>query len=143
MNRYKLVRNRVPQLFELHHGYKPDTLEQDKADYWPNKKTFILNKINEELEEVLEEATAKRDEVDLRKLYEEAADVVAALEALLAAYSPDCATVRETLQFHVADKERKYGCMRGNKIIRVSDEERKHYYDNIKNKVEDEYGEGT
>ena len=143
MNRYKLVRNRVPQLFELHHGYKPDTLEQDKADHWPNKKTFILNKINEELEEVLEEATAKRDEVDLRKLYEEAADVVAALEALLAAYSPDCATVRETLQFHVADKERKYGCMRGNKIIRVSDEERKHYYDNIKNKVEDEYGEGT
>ena len=143
MNRYKLVRNRVPQLFELHHGYKPDTLDPEKADKWINKRTFILDKIAEEISEVVKEATGNRNDVDLRKLYEEAADVVAALEALLAAYSPDCATVRETLQFHVADKERKYGCMRGNKIIRVSDEEKKHYYDNIKNKVEDEYGEGT
>lgn len=143
MNRYKLVRNRVPQLFELHHGYKPDTLEQSKADYWVNKRTFILDKIKEEVDEFVSEAAPVRGDADLRKLYEEAADVVAALEALLAAYSPDCATVRETLQFHVADKERKYGCLQGNKVIRVSEEERKHYYNNIKNKVEDEYGKGT
>jgi len=138
MSKFKLVRNKVPELFERHHGYKPEELEDRLKDMHINKLHFARSKLKEEVEEFLAETSGHLDEYNTDDIYEEAADVVAALEAIIHILAPNSG-VRPTLQKAVLDKEAKYGCLLGNRIISISKEEKEHYYNKIKGKVEDEF----
>ena len=138
MSKFKLVRNKVPELFERHHGYAPDELEDQLKDMFINKLHFARSKLKEEVEEFLDETKGNREDYDLERIYEEAADVVASLEAIIHVLAPNSA-VRPELQKAVVEKEAKYGCMLGNRIVSITDQEKEHYYNNIKGKVKDEF----
>ena len=138
MSKYKLVRNKVPELFERHHGYAPVELEDDLKDMHINKLHFARTKLQEEVKEFLDETSGHREEYNIEDIYEEAADVIAALEAIIYTLAPN-SKVKPTLQKAVVDKEARYGCLLGNRIISISEEEKQHYYKEIKGKVENEF----
>ena len=138
MSKFKLVRNKVPELFERHHGYAPEELEEDLKEMHINKLHFARAKLKEEVQEFLDETSGRREEYNLEDIYEEAADVVASIEAIINILAPNSG-VRPSLEKAVIEKEKRYGCMLGNRIIRITEEEKQHYYSNIKGQVEDEF----
>ena len=135
--KFKLVRNKVPELFERHHGYAPEELDPTITKDWINKRYFVMQKIEEEVREVKAEAVGPV-ETSLNNLYEECADVIASLEALLRLYDSE-GFVKAKLQDAVDAKTLKYGCMENFRVIRVTEEEKEHYYKTIKGKVENEF----
>ena len=138
MNKFKLVRNKVPQLFERHHGYAPEELDEHMKEMFINKLHFARAKLKEEVDEFLDETRSNREEYSKDDIYEEAADVVASLEAIIHILAPN-SRVRYSLQEAMLEKERKYGCLLDNRIISISEEEKEHYYLNIKGKVDNEF----
>jgi len=135
--KFKLVRNKVPELFKRHHGYSPETLDPTIAEDWINKRYFAMEKLQEEIREVKAEARGI-DKTDLNSLYEECADVIAAMQALLSLYDSD-GFVKEKLKEATESKELKYGCMDNFRVVRITEEEKDHYYKTIKGKVENEF----
>jgi len=138
MSKFKLVRNKVPELFERHHGYAPEELDEHMKDMFINKLHFARAKLKEEVNEFLEESKGNREDYNIDHIYEEAADVVASLEAIINILAPNSG-VRPSLEKAIKEKEKKYGCMLGNRIVKITEEEKQHYYANIKNKVDNEF----
>lgn len=137
INGYKVVRNKVPALFEVHHGEAPDTIESEAL---VNSRTRMLKKVKEEVSEVAEELEGGC--INLDTLYEEIADTITALEGLAYSCYANRGSYEEAmikLYETKSDKDLRHGNFSKFKVMRITEEQRQHYYNNIKGKIENEY----
>jgi predicted house-cleaning noncanonical NTP pyrophosphatase (MazG superfamily) len=126
---YKIVRDKVPELFEKHHG-KPATT---RAYYGPTEELwFSKMKVEEETKEFLAAKTTQ-------DLFEEAADVLESMIARIGLLEPDLddQVIYEFLLETANKKAARLGTMSMRGLMSISEEDKQHYYQNIKGKTDD------
>jgi len=133
---FKIVRDKVPMLFERHHGYAPEALLETYKRFG-NTAIFKRDKLKEETEEFLTEVL----EGHVNNAYEEASDVFEALICCLVEIDPrlEIEDVESKLLNSINVKREKYGRMSGDHIVKITEDEKRHYYNNLKGKVNDEF----
>ena len=136
MSKFKMVRNKVPELFERHHGYPPELADKHLTTSSLNRRWLAKSKIQEEMEEFIEAAFS---EGDTENLYEEAADLYEAIVAMLQAADPVCQNHVWRLQDTIHQKAYQLGTFSDFQVARITQAEKDHYYNNIKGKVNDEF----
>ena len=134
---FKLVRNKVPELFERHHGYAPEEVEESQVTVESTRKWIVRAKLEEELGEFIE--AAFDDNTDIDAIFEEAADLYEAITQMLKEVDEGSGYTEEKLGKTIRDKRAKYGSFSDFRFVRISEEEKEHYYNNIKGKVDNEY----
>ena len=134
---FKLVRNKVPELFERHHGYAPEGVEESQVTVESTRKWIVRAKLEEELGEFIE--AVFEDNTDIDAIFEEAADLYEAITQMLKEVDEGSGYTEEKLGKTIRDKRAKYGSFSDFRFVRISEEEKEHYYNNIKGKVDNEY----
>jgi predicted house-cleaning noncanonical NTP pyrophosphatase (MazG superfamily) len=136
MSKFKLVRNKVPELFERHHGYLPELADNNLTTAPLSRKWLAKSKLEEELAEFIE---ASFSEGDPQAMYEEAADLYESIVAMLQAADPDCHDNLWEFQATIDQKAHQLGTFSEFQVARITQAEKDHYYNNIKGKVNDEF----
>ena len=136
MSKFKMVRNKVPELFERHHGYPPELAEDNLTTSSLNRRWLAKSKLQEEMEEFIEAAFS---EENTDNLYEEAADLYESIVAMLQAADPVCQNHVWRLQDTIHQKAHQLGTFSDFQVARITQAEKDHYYNNIKGKVNDEF----
>jgi len=132
---FKIVRNRVPELFEIHHGYPPELAAENLTTSSLNRMWLAKAKLEEELAELNEAAFSDGSR---EELYEEAADLYESILAMLMAYDADSHsdyddTERELWET-INRKQRELGSYSDFRVARITQKEKEHYYSKIKTK---------
>ena len=125
---YKIVRNNVPELFEIHHG-KPATT---RDYYGPTEELWFSKlKVKEETKEFLEAKTTQ-------DIFEEAADVLESMISHIGLLEPDLddQEIYEFLLEITNKKATKLGTMSRRRLMSISEADKQHYYNNIKGKTD-------
>ena len=124
---YKIVRDKVPEQFEKNHGKAADT----RNFYGHTEELFFSRrKVREEVEELL---TANTEE----DLFEEAADVLESVISFIeleTGSKPD--KIYRELMLTAAEKASRLGTMSRRTLMRITDEDKRYYYNNIKGKLD-------
>jgi phosphoribosyl-ATP pyrophosphohydrolase len=136
MSKFKIVRNKVPELFERHHGYPPELADNNLTTAPLSRKWLAKSKLEEELAEFVEAAFS---EGDPQAMYEEAADLYESIVVMLQSADPGHSYHLERFKDTISEKNIALGTFSDFHVARITQAEKDHYYNNIKGKVNDEF----